>query len=150
NIGIYLIFTVGLHLAQKDSFYAIQKGQASRIFSLSREFDPRILSPRNTILNTGAVKMIKYDSRFNEAILALRKLLIASNFDLLVRELKLPLTYFQVPGFVFYGHSIDKTLARLGKKYELLVRLFCLDQTVLASEVYQHILSEPVVADLIE
>src|ERR1051326_4867903 len=98
----------------------------------------------------GAVYMIKYDSRFNEAILALRKILIESNFDLLVRELKLPLTYFQVPGFVFYGHCIDKTLARIGKKYELLVRLFCLDQSVPAADVYHNVLPESVMADLIE
>lgn len=93
--------------------------------------------------------MIKYDKNFDSAILALRKVLISCNYDLLIRELKLPLWYFREPGFVHYGHSINERLDKLGKKNELVVRLFSLAQTVDLKDVQSFLLSKELTDELI-
>jgi SAM-dependent methyltransferase len=93
--------------------------------------------------------MIKYNEQFNLAILALRKVLVNCNYDLLIRELKLPLWYFREPGFVHYGHSINNRLEKLGKKNELLVRLFSLAQEVDLKAVETYLLSKDLINELV-
>lgn len=92
--------------------------------------------------------MIIYQERLKSALQALQKALTGCHFDLLVRELKLPLLYFHEPGFVYYGHSIDSRLERAGKKAELMVRLFCLNQSVALEAVTAQLLSSAVVDEL--
>src|SRR6185503_9464636 len=95
------------------------------------------------------INSVEYDSQCRDAILALRKLLLDCHFDLLVRELKLPALYFQEPGFIYYGHSLEANLARLGSKYALLIKLFCLNHALPIDEVADQLLPRAVINDLI-
>lgn len=94
--------------------------------------------------------MITYDDKLKNAILALRKILVDSNYDLLVKEMKLPLWYFRDPGFIHYGHSIDNRLNKLNKPYELLLRLFSLNQVVNQQEVIKNLFSKELIKDLVD
>lgn len=94
--------------------------------------------------------MITYDDKLKNAILALRKILVDSNYDLLVKEMKLPLWYFRDPGFIHYGHSIDNRLNKLNKPYELLLRLFSLNQAVNQQEVIKNLFSKELIKDMVD
>lgn len=94
--------------------------------------------------------MIIYDDKFKTVILALRKILLDCNYDLLVQEMKLPLWYFRDPGFIHYGHSIDNRLERLNKPYELVLRLFSLNQAVSYQEVATNLFSKELIKDLVD
>lgn len=83
--------------------------------------------------------MIHFQSNYQPALSTLRKLLQDTHFDLLVRELKLPKFYFQEPGFIYYKHSIDHLLTRIGEKRALLIKLFSLNQKVDLAECHQHL-----------
>src|SRR5438552_192791 len=93
--------------------------------------------------------MIHYDSQFNEAIYALRAVFIDRHFDLLVRQLKLPALYFQEPGFIYYGHSIENSLQKIDSRYAILIRLFCLNQSVKADDTYRDLLPKPLIDQLV-
>lgn len=92
--------------------------------------------------------MIIYDDKFKNIILALRNVLLECNYDLLVQEMKLPLWYFRDPGFIHYGHSIDNRLNRLKKPYELVLRLFSLNQTISYQEIVNNLFSKELIKDL--
>ncbi len=94
--------------------------------------------------------MIIYDDKFKNAILALRKILLDCNYDLLVKEMKLPLWYFRDPGFIHYGYSINDRLNKLNKPYELLLRIFSLNQAVNYHEVSTNLFSKELTKDLVD
>lgn len=93
--------------------------------------------------------MIVYNESFDRAIVELRKTLLEYQFDLVVRELKLPGYYFRQPGLVYYGHSFANRLKSFGCNVELLVKLFCLVEPVLRRSL-EEIVSPSVVSDLLK
>src|SRR5439155_23452869 len=93
--------------------------------------------------------MIHYGSQFNEAIYALRAVFIDRHFDQLVRQLKLPALYFQEPGFIYYGHSIENSLQKIDNRYAILIRIFYLNQSLKADDIYRHLLQQPLTEQLV-
>ncbi|MBL8152451.1 MAG: hypothetical protein JNN15_21200, partial [Blastocatellia bacterium] len=93
--------------------------------------------------------MIVYNESFDRAIVELRKNLLEYQFDLVVRELKLPGYYFRQPGLVYYGHSFANRLKSFGSNVELLVKLFCLVEPV-SRRSLEEIVSPSVVSDLLK
>jgi SAM-dependent methyltransferase len=147
----YLIFAVRLHLAREHLLYAIHPDQASGILSCLSVIS---LCPpgREIYIIVWELKrdMIQYEAQFNKAILSLREVLLERHFDLLVRQLKLSGFYFQEPGFIYYRHSIEKSLTSLDNRYAVPVRLFCLNQSLSPDDISLHLLPAPVLDDLID